>query len=130
MELWAPDAPFCPACGSLLVFPDYGDVHCDRCPFTVSMAALPKTRIVTRSFPKPPPEWLVEYTALHAEKAGGVAVERQKGPKRAVVKEVCPKCGAAEMGFYTMQLRSADEGQTVFFECLDSACGHKHSVNT
>lgn len=33
------------------------------------------------------------------------------------VDESCPKCGNIEMEFYTMQLRSADEGQTVFYEC-------------
>ena len=32
---------------------------------------------------------------------------------RAVAKETCPKCGNPEMEYFTMQLRSADEGQTV-----------------
>ena len=35
--------------------------------------------------------------------------------------ESCPKCGHPEMEFYTMQLRSADEGTTVFYECR--SCG-------
>ncbi|KAK9801366.1 hypothetical protein WJX73_001105 [Symbiochloris irregularis] len=47
---------------------------------------------------------------------------------RATVDETCPKCGNLEMEFYTMQLRSADEGQTVFYEC--AKCKYKYSQNT
>ncbi|KAA0154936.1 hypothetical protein FNF27_02989 [Cafeteria roenbergensis] len=46
---------------------------------------------------------------------------------RALVDEPCPKCAHSQMFFYTMQMRSADEGQTVFFEC--PKCGHNYSVN-
>ena len=34
----------------------------------------------------------------------------------------CEKCGNEEVRFYTQQLRSADEGTTVFYSC--PACGH------
>ena len=44
------------------------------------------------------------------------------------VDEACPKCGNQGMEYYTMQLRSADEGQTVFYEC--PKCRHKYSQNT
>jgi len=47
---------------------------------------------------------------------------------RAKVKERCPACNNPEMSFYTMQMRSVDEGQTVFFEC--PKCGHTFSTNT
>lgn len=47
---------------------------------------------------------------------------------RAKVKEKCPQCNNPEMSFYTMQMRSVDEGQTVFFEC--PKCGHTFSTNT
>jgi DNA-directed RNA polymerase I subunit RPA12 len=46
---------------------------------------------------------------------------------RATVDEDCPKCGNHGLEFYTLQLRSADEGQTVFYEC--TKCGHKYSQN-
>eukprot|EP00884_Botryococcus_braunii_P007480 jgi/Botrbrau1/16733/Bobra.0301s0004.2 len=51
----------------------------------------------------------------------------QTGRHRATVDEQCVKCGNEEVEFYTMQLRSADEGSTVFYEC--KKCGHKWSTN-
>lgn len=41
--------------------------------------------------------------------------EQDDGP---VVERVCPKCGCDKMSYATLQLRSADEGQTVFFTCV------------
>ena len=41
--------------------------------------------------------------------------------------EGCPACGHGILEFYTMQMRSVDEGQTVFYECLE--CGHRFSQN-
>lgn len=38
------------------------------------------------------------------------------------VNEECPQCKNEEMMFYTLQMRSADEGTTVFFEC--ERCGY------
>ena len=42
--------------------------------------------------------------------------------------EACPKCGKREMTFTTAQLRSADEGQTIFYTC--QACSHKYNLNS
>ena len=47
--------------------------------------------------------------------------------ERATVDEKCPKCKHKGLNFYTMQLRSADEGQTVFYEC--PKCSHTFSQN-
>ena len=47
--------------------------------------------------------------------------------RRATVDEPCPKCDNHVLRFYTMQLRSADEGQTVFYEC--EKCKHTFSQN-
>jgi len=45
-----------------------------------------------------------------------------------VVERTCPKCGYQKMSYAALQLRSADEGQTVFFTCLK--CKHKESENS
>lgn len=90
---------------------------------------MPKPAVVTTSYPKPLPEWVEEYTNTLKAKAGDTSgVNKHNKGKRAVVNEECPKCKNPTMEYYTMQLRSADEGQTVFYEC--TKCGHKFSVNT
>lgn len=42
--------------------------------------------------------------------------ENDEGP---VVERLCPKCGNDKMSYATLQLRSADEGQTVFYTCTN-----------
>ena len=73
---------------------------------------MPALSVVTRSYPKPMPEWLKDHYHLEAEKSGKAVPTRDTKQKRAVVNEECPKCKNPKMEFYTMQLRSADEGQT------------------
>ncbi|CAN6478656.1 unnamed protein product [Victoria cruziana] len=48
--------------------------------------------------------------------------------KKLEVNEPCPKCGNDKLEYYIRQLRSADEGHTVFYEC--PKCPYKHVVNT
>ena len=65
----------------------------------------------------------------HAAAEGdATAVTKEQQRARATTREPCPKCAHPELQYYTMQLRSADEGQTVFYEC--SKCGHTFSTNT
>ena len=62
------------------------------------------------------------------EKLGKAGLKSKVGAQRAEVSEECPKCKHPKMFFWTQQLRSADEGQTVFYECGN--CSHRYSVNT
>jgi DNA-directed RNA polymerase I subunit RPA12 len=63
----------------------------------------------------------------HATAHDGAAGADAPDVARAKTQEACPKCAHPELMFYTLQLRSADEGQTVFYEC--EKCGHKFSQN-
>ena len=72
-------------------------------------------------------ERVVEDDAFDPENSAAAQQQRSE-PVRATTKEECPKCKHPELQFYTMQLRSADEGQTIFYECPQ--CGHKFSTNS
>ena len=43
------------------------------------------------------------------------------------VDETCPKCAHPELSYKTAQLRSVDEGATIFYKC--PKCGFTYSVN-
>lgn len=45
----------------------------------------------------------------------------------AMIKYTCASCGCEEMEYNTIQTRSADEGQTVFYVCK---CGYKEKINS
>mmetsp|Transcript_7285 Transcript_7285/g.15247 ORF Transcript_7285/g.15247 Transcript_7285/m.15247 type:complete len:121 (+) Transcript_7285:165-527(+) len=113
--------PFCPQCRSTLLVDTTGSIQCRVCPFESNLSSLPRIPTsTTTSADRPVPLWAKsdeEQAALRASKE----------PTRATVEEPCVKCGAPEVGFYTVQLRSVDEGQTVFYECPD--CKHTWSIN-
>lgn len=48
--------------------------------------------------------------------------------ERAIIQEKCPKCGETGLYYNTAQIRSADEGQTIYYECV--SCQYKYSVNS
>ena len=51
------------------------------------------------------------------------SVEKHDINTMAKADETCPKCGAEEVRYTTLQLRSADEGSTVLYYC---DCGHTY----
>ena len=111
---------FCEQCGTLVDEPTLvgADVPCRLCGTVVAAAVFEGLVLHSASV-----ERIVEPDVTDAG-----AASRKQQPHRATVKEACPKCKHPELMYYTMQLRSADEGQTVFYEC--EKCGHTFSTNT
>ena len=80
--------------------------------------------IVTRSHPSAFPSVLRQKRQLVSPADGERELETME---QAPIKEKCPGCGNEEMNYHTLQLRSADEGTTVFYDC--PKCGYKFSQN-
>ncbi|CAB9498373.1 polymerase I subunit RPA12 [Seminavis robusta] len=113
--------PFCPGCRSTLLVDEGGGIECSVCPYRDNLSSLKEIPTkVTYSSDRPIPLW----AKSDAEQA---ALKKSQQPTRATIEEPCVKCGAPEVGYYTVQLRSVDEGQTVFYECPQ--CNHTWSIN-
>ena len=66
---------------------------------------------------------------LDSDKKLKADLKRQMlGSGKKMIKQECLPCGAGEMAYEARQLRSVDEGQTLFFECLE--CGHKSKLDS
>ncbi|KAG8062321.1 hypothetical protein GUJ93_ZPchr0003g18606 [Zizania palustris] len=110
MAFWqARDFLFCRVCGTLLSF--------DSLRFASCAASSARPKDIRRELKIEP------FVILES-----APKEEDTVSQRAMVNETCPKCRNPQLEYYTKQLRSADEGQTVFYECPE--CRHKFSVNT
>jgi len=108
-----PEADFCSGCGTLLPrLSRTGDIACLVCKLVISSTDIKETEFT----------FTINFNKLHKPKED---VKESDGP---VIERTCPKCGNDKMSFATLQLRSADEGQTVFFTC--TKCGYKETENS
>lgn len=75
--------------------------------------------IVTKSKPSDFPSYLRQKLSTVQ------TFKRHEVNTEARTTQPCPKCGRTEVKFSAVQLRSADEGSTIFFTC---DCGFKYVV--
>jgi len=107
------EVDFCPGCGALLpTLRDKGDVSCIACELIISGQDFRETEV----------SYVVKFNKVQKPAKKNTDAE---GP---VIERTCPKCNNDKMSFMTLQLRSADEGQTVFFTC--TKCGYKEKENS
>jgi DNA-directed RNA polymerase I subunit RPA12 len=62
-------------------------------------------------------------SALRAKRSALQTLTAEDRSTEVLTQKVCDKCGRKEMFFTTAQLRSADEGSTVFYRCV---CGYRY----
>jgi len=118
IQTFSPEVDFCPSCGSLLPsLTARGDVTCMCCKFVVS----------SKLFDEKVIQYTVHFNSQEntTKKKKADEVDHADGP---IIERKCPKCGHDLMSYAAIQLRSADEGQTVFFTCLK--CKYKESENS
>ncbi|KAF6737845.1 DNA-directed RNA polymerase I subunit RPA12 [Oryzias melastigma] len=101
------DPNFCPDCGSVLPLPGLSNtVRCPRCSFCTPVTEFLGREIQSTVIFNP-----AEQTSLALEDED----TELKGP---VIDRRCTRCNKEGMIYHTRQMRSADEGQTVFFTCI------------
>uniref|UniRef100_A0A914PP10 DNA-directed RNA polymerase subunit n=1 Tax=Panagrolaimus davidi TaxID=227884 RepID=A0A914PP10_9BILA len=103
---------FCTLCGRILPLPSYAPckITCEGCgnQWTVKEK---KAEVV----------YIREKIYDNHMDSNDLAEDGEEGA--ATVDHVCSKCEHTRATYSTMQTRSADEGQTVFYKCL--RCGRK-----
>ncbi|KQK13618.1 DNA-directed RNA polymerase I subunit RPA12 [Brachypodium distachyon] len=124
MAFWqARDFLFCSVCGTLLDFDSVRSASCPLCGFKRKAKAIEgkETRYAVTDEDIRRELKIEPFVTLESAPKMDVIVQR------VVVDETCPKCGHPQLEYHTKQLRAADEGQTVFYECPE--CRHNFKVN-
>lgn len=123
---------FCLACGSLVDLPIYGDyVDCDRCSFKCHLTEYNISSIVTRKVYDEKKHWLQQYHKYI--NSGNYVQQLQQKPKKGkgqeIIEQKCMNldCESNLCYFTAMQTRGADEGQTIFYQCVK--CNERFKIN-
>ncbi|BAP70849.1 hypothetical protein KMAR_30044 [Kluyveromyces marxianus] len=119
---------FCLQCGNLLDGTHSShensskNVVCDQCHASYNPTKFQNLKVVTstteNSFP----------SKIRAKKSlVKTSLAKNELKEGAIINERCPKCDNDKMHYHTLQLRSADEGATVFYTC--TSCGYRFRTN-
>lgn len=118
-------ANFCSHCGSLLTvkFGTGDAAECRVCGHKTPLSSLTGTIGETAASLDIKPSDLLRRLSGRVATATGPTEE-------ATVDEECPKCKHKGLSYHTAQLRGLDEGQTIFYTCLNQDCRHKYNINS
>ncbi|CUM64039.1 uncharacterized protein PRCAT00001627001 [Priceomyces carsonii] len=114
---------FCIDCGNLLdTVGSKSTIDCSVCKKGYPTSNFADLKVITRSSEDAFPSALKLKRSVVKTSLG-----KEDLDEGAIIKEKCPKCGNEEMQYHTLQLRSADEGATVFYTCTQ--CGYRFRTN-
>lgn len=111
----ARDFLFCELCGTMLSFNSTKYAQCPQCKFKRSVKEISGREIS------------YTVTAEDIRRELGISLIGEQKVTLTKAKKKCDICPNEECYYYTMQMRSADEGQTTFYRC--TKCGHGFSEN-
>ncbi|KAL6457519.1 hypothetical protein MHYP_G00344820 [Metynnis hypsauchen] len=118
MSCFIGDLNFCPECGNILPVPQVQDViTCPRCSFKIPVHEF-NGQVIKSS---------VVFNSL-VQSSSAIDSEEDSELKGPVVDRKCSRCNKEGMVYHTRQMRSADEGQTVFFTCIH--CRHQEKEDS
>jgi DNA-directed RNA polymerase I subunit RPA12 len=108
---------FCPECGDLLDFELIVNdmVICQKCGGEMCISNITNHHIETSDEYTTSKDWVNKLKNVEDK------FKVRHKLKRSVIDERCIQCGHGQMYYWTQQLRSADEGSTVFYQCVK--CG-------
>ncbi|RSH81124.1 DNA-directed RNA polymerase I core subunit rpa12 [Apiotrichum porosum] len=106
---------FCPACGTLLDLPrdDQDEIDCHQCGRKEPASSYENLPTKTYSSPNAFPSALKAKRALVQNTMKADEAAKGRDP---IAQEKCDKCGHIGLSYKEMQLRSADEGSTIFYK--------------
>ncbi|XP_014275304.1 DNA-directed RNA polymerase I subunit RPA12 [Halyomorpha halys] len=115
-ENYCDEPGFCPDCGSILpLLEESGTVKCYTC----------KRECSAEVFKNLESYYVIPFNSYDKQSKKIMQVVNEEGP---TVERKCPRCNNDKMSYATLQLRSADEGQTVFYTCTN--CKFKETENS
>lgn len=115
---------FCLECGDLLDGQEssQGKIRCNQCNASYNSSKFQNLKVVTSTNDKSFPSKIRSKKSLVK-----TSIAKNELKDGAIINEKCPKCANDKMHYHTLQLRSADEGATVFYAC--TACGYRFRTN-
>uniref|UniRef100_A0A2R5LFW4 DNA-directed RNA polymerase subunit n=1 Tax=Ornithodoros turicata TaxID=34597 RepID=A0A2R5LFW4_9ACAR len=106
-SLFTSEVDFCSDCGAILPLPGLQDfVVCKVCHKRLDVRGFDGLTTVSTIIFNDREQALRKATGMSTVKTAGPLVDRK-----------CSRCGHEGMTYATLQTRSADEGQTIFYSC-------------